>query len=387
MNSLRIILNNRTFFAPAWVFSSINILIGTWILYLPHIKNKFLLNDAEVGVALFFTACGLLISIPMVPTLNVRLGTGRSTKIGVLLLALAFNLPLLAPSYVLLCASLLLIGLLSGFTDVSMNALMSIIETKEEKHLMSAAHGFFSLGGFIGAGIGSLFLLSFSHPSGHMLFISVAVILSNLWLAKYYTKINEAVERKESAKKQTFFKRLRPVIGLSLVAFVVMFNEGAVEHWSNLYLFEVVNVPQNQAGYGFVLFSLSMTLGRFLGDGFSEQFGSIRTLGYGALVALFGYGLILTTHTYGSVLGFGGLGLGLSVMVPEIYRLAAKNKALPTSVAISTVSGVGFVGFLVGPVLLGVIAKFSALWYSYVFLLGSVLLAWGIILLYLKRKY
>ena len=47
----------------------------------------------------------------------------------------------------------------------------------------------------------------------------------------------------------------RPVIGLSLVAFVVMFNEGAVEHWSNLYLFEVVNVPQNQAGYGFVLFS------------------------------------------------------------------------------------------------------------------------------------
>ena len=217
MNSLRLILNNRAFFAPAWVFSSINILIGTWILYIPHIKNKFLLNDAEVGFASFFTACGLLISIPMVPALNERLGTGRSTKIGVLLLALAFNLPLLAPSYVLLCASLLLIGLLSGFTDVSMNALMSIIETKEEKHLMSAAHGFFSLGGFIGAGIGSLFLLSFSHPSGHMLFISVAVILSNLWLAKYYTKINEAVERQESAKKQPFFKRLRPVIGLSLI--------------------------------------------------------------------------------------------------------------------------------------------------------------------------
>ena len=261
------------------MFSSINILIGTWILYLPYIKNKFLLNDTEVGVALFLPPVAYSF-LSMVPALNVRLGTGRSTKIGVLLLALAFNLPLLAPSYVLLCASLLLIGLLSGFTDVSMNALMSIIETKEEKHLMSAAHGFFSLGGFIGAGIGVCFSF-LSHPSGHMLFISVAVILSNLWLAKYYTKINEAVERQENAKKQPFFKRLRPVISLSLVAFVVMFNEGAVEHWSNLYLFEVVNVPQNQAGYGFVLFSLSMTLGRFLGDGFSEQFGSIRTLGYG----------------------------------------------------------------------------------------------------------
>ena len=77
------------------------------------------------------------------------------------------------------------------------------------------------------------------------------------------------------------------------------------------------------------------------------------------------------------MLGFGGLALGLGHGA-EIYRLAAKT-APPTSVAISTVS-VGFVGFLVGPVLLGVIAKFSALWYSYVFLLGSVLSAWGIIL-------
>ena len=89
----------------------------------------------------------------------------------------------------------------------------------------------------------------------------------------------------------------------------------------------------------------------------------------------------------GSVLGFGGLGLGLSVMVPEIYRLAGKNKALPTSVAISTVSGVGFVGFLIGPVLLGVIAKVSALFYSYVFLLSSLLLALGIVGVYLRRKY
>lgn len=387
MNSLKLILSNPSFFAPAWVFSSINILIGTWILYLPHIKNKFSLNDAEVGFALFFTACGLLISIPFVPHLNERLGTGRSTKIGIVLLALAFNLPLLAPSYVLLCSSLLLMGLFSGFTDVSMNALVSIVESQEEVHLMSAAHGFFSLGGFVGAGLGSLVLLSFSSPSVHMLLISLAVILSNLGLAHYYVHINEAPERQEAAEKQPFFTTLRPVLGLSLVAFIMMFNEGAVEHWSNLFLFEVVSIPQNQAGYGFVLFSLSMTLGRFLGDGFSVKHGSIKTLDYGCVVALLGYGLILTAHPLGSVLGFGGLGLGLSVMVPEIYRLAGKNKALPTSVAISTVSGVGFVGFLIGPVLLGVIAKVSALFYSYVFLLSSLLLALGIVGVCLRRKY
>ena len=105
----------------------------------------------------------------MVPALNERLGTGRSTKIGVLLLAR----PLTCRFWrlrVLLCASLLLIGLLSGFTDVSMNALMSIIETKVKKNLMSAAHGFFSLGGFIGAGIGSLFSFLFLIPWTHVIY-------------------------------------------------------------------------------------------------------------------------------------------------------------------------------------------------------------------------
>ena len=130
MKSLQLILRDLRFFAPTWVFSSINILIGTWILYI--IKTKFSLDDAEVGFALFFTACGLLFSIPLVPSINMRLGTGYSTKLGVLMLALVFNFPLLAPSYEWLCAALFMIGVFSGFTDVSMNALMSIIEVSEK---------------------------------------------------------------------------------------------------------------------------------------------------------------------------------------------------------------------------------------------------------------
>ena len=385
MKSLQLILRDLRFFAPTWVFSSINILIGTWILYIPYIKTKFSLDDAEVGFALFFTACGLLFSIPLVPSINMRLGTGYSTKLGVLMLALGFNFPLLAPSYEWLCAALFMIGVFSGFTDVSMNALMSIIEVREKKHLMSAAHGFFSLGGFLGAGVGSLILLQFTAPSLHMLCMSLFVVVTNLVLSKHYQDIKETSSKKSLDEKQNFLSSLRPVLGLALVAFIVLLNEGAVEHWSNLFLNEVVGIPLNQAGFGFVLFSLTMTLGRFLGDGFSQKLGPYKTLAYGCMVALIGYGFILLTHPLISILGFGCLGLGLSVIVPEIYRLAGENKTLSTSVAISTVSGLGFVGFLVGPVLLGIIAKFSALFYSYVFLFCSVFIAFGIVFLLQKN--
>ena len=163
MKSLRLILSNLIYFAPSWVFSSINILIGTWILYIPFIKLKFALNDGEVGFALFFTALGLLITIPFIPKINKRIGVGTSTKIGIFLLAIAFNFPLLAPNYILLCASLMVVGVFSAFTDVSLNALTSNIEKREQQNFMSAAHGFFSLGGFVGAGIGSLFISQFYH--------------------------------------------------------------------------------------------------------------------------------------------------------------------------------------------------------------------------------
>jgi fucose permease len=386
MKSLQLILTNLKYFAPSWVFSSINILIGTWVLYLPHIKMKFELDDSQIGVALFFTACGLLVSIPIVPYINKKIGTARSTKIGVIFFAILFNLPLLATSYTLLCASLFITGIFSGFTDVSMNALVSIIEKRDKQNFMSAAHGFFSLGGFIGAGIGSFLISRFSNPGYHMLLMSSFVILTTLLLSNKYEKIKEPT-REEAMASNNIFKNIIPVLGLSIVAFIIMFNEGAVEHWSNLFLFDIVHVSESQAGFGFVIFSLTMTLGRFLGDGISQKIGAIKTLSYGCLIAIAAYCLILVANAYVSVLGYGVLGLGLSVIIPEIFRLAGKTKHINTSVAISVVSGIGFIGFLIGPVLLGFISNWSNLIMSYAFLLILVVIAFSIITFHLRSKY
>jgi len=314
---------------------------GTWVLYLPHIKTKFALNDGQIGVALFCMALGLLISIPFIPYINQKVGVGQSTKFGILLFALSFNLPLLVPSYVALCFSLMLTGLLSGFTDVSMNALVSTIEKKSATHFMSAAHGFFSLGGFIGAGIGSILITIFSNPVWHMLMISVFIVFSNWYFSKFYDTI---VEKKATSKikAENKFKSIRPLFGLAAVAFIVMFNEGAVEHWSNLFLFDIVKVQEHKAGFGFIAFSLCMTIGRFLGDGISKKVGAIKSIYGGCTIALIGYILILMTNFYLSVLGFGVLGLGLSVIVPVIFRLAGSTKGIAASVGISIVSGIGF---------------------------------------------
>ena len=232
---------------------------------------------------------------------------------------------------------------------------------------MSAAHGFFSLGGFIGAGIGSLYISQFSNPQMHMFGVSFFVIFTTLILAKKYKNI-KGISTERSKKNNIFFKNIKPLLAIAIIAFIIMFNEGAVEHWSNLFLFDIVKVSESKAGLGFVVFSLTMTIGRFLGDGFSSKRGSMKTIIYGCIIAFIAYMFVISANLYLSVLGFGFLGLGLSVIVPEVYRVAGKIKEVETSLAISIVSGIGFVGFLVGPVILGSISLWSSLVTSYVFL-------------------
>jgi MFS family permease len=389
MNSLKLILNRKAYFAPSWVFASINIMVGTWVLYLPHIKAKFALSDAEIGTALFFSSLGLIVSLPIVPRINKKFSEGRSTQIGIVLLALAFNLPLLAPTYAVLCASLLIIGILSGFTDISMNSVVSLTEERDGQNFMSAAHGFFSLGGFIGGGIGSLVIAQHLDPAWHMAIITVGIVISNLILSKHYVPIKDRtyLTTASKASKSKVFQRILPVIGLSMAAFIVMMNEGAVEHWSTLYLFEVVQLNRNTATLGFVMFSLTMTLGRFLGDGMSQKIGSVKTLAYGFIVAVISYGLILSTVKILSIGGFALLGFGLSVIVPELVRLAGRNKQINASQAIASVTGIGYVGFLTGPIILGYLAHWTNLSASYIFLGSSALVGLCITVLIIKRRY
>ncbi len=357
---------------------------GTWVLYLPHIKTKFSLDDGQIGIALFCMALGLLISIPFIPSINKKIGIGSSTKLGIILYALSFNLPLLAPNYYALCSSLLITGLFSGFTDVSMNALVSTIEKRDSTHFMSSAHGFFSLGGFLGAGIGSILIGLLSNPALHMMLISIFILFSNWYFSKFYSTIVE--EKIENIESENKFNNIRPLLGLSIVAFIIMCNEGAVEHWSNLFLFDVVQVNESQAGLGFIAFSLLMTLGRFFGDGISEKIGSFYIIIGGNAIAFIGYLLIVSTNFYFSILGFGILGVGLSVVIPEIFRLAGNTKGVPASIGISIVSGIGFAGFMTGPILLGLISTWSSLILSFIFLAFSIMIVCIFLLFGLKKN-
>jgi MFS family permease len=79
-----------------------------------------------------------------------------------------------------------------------------------------------------------------------------------------------------------------------------------------------------------------------------------------------------------ATLGFMLVGLGVSSMVPSVYSAAGRHSKVPTGIALATVSSVSFLGFLMGPPLIGYISQAAGLRYSFavmgIFGLGITLL-------------
>ena len=368
MKSLGLILRHRRYFAPAWAFMSLNLVYGTWAIYIPTIKGQLEIDKSALGIAIFFMAMGSFLILPIAPRINDYLGCGKATTYGILALGVLGILPFIAPTYPFLLGGLFLLGAAQGFLDISMNATVAEIERRDQVTLMTAMHGFFSLGGVL-AGLGTFAIAWFTHAYEHMGVILVLMVLVNIFFFSAYKDITSP------AKKESGFsaKHLKPLLLLGVISFVVMGSEGAIVDWSGLYLQEIVQLEDQWIGAGFLGFSIAMTTGRFFGDGISQRIGSGKILALGAAVAILGYTGVLQDQMIWSISGFTAIGLGLSVVIPELFRMAGRQKTISPSKAMAIVAGFGYSGFLTGPVILGFIAEGYGLHTSYYSLLGAII--------------
>ena len=357
-------MTNARYFGPSWVFASINILFGTWAIYIPTVKENLQIDKSQLGFALFFLALGVFTVFPFASTIINKMGVGKATRNGVIFSCIAAMLPLLAPNYFTLAASLFIFGASNGFTDISMNTLVTEIEKEDKQKFMSASHGFFSLGGVL-AGLGSFLIGPLSNPPLHMALAVVLVVVVNAFFYRKYQTVVAAPEEKESFS----FGLFKPLLFLGLISFVSMGSEGAIVDWSGLYLKEISLAPEFLWGAGFLGFQLTMTIGRFLGDGISSKVGSVKMVAMASVLVILGYSFVLTTQVYISILGFAISGLGFSVIIPEVFRIGGNVKGVDSSQGVSFIAGTGYAGFLAAPPILGFLADSFSLFTCFVVLL------------------
>jgi MFS family permease len=352
---------NKQSFSIGLIFISVGLLFGNWATFIPFVKTKFDLDDAQLGLLLLSLPFGALTMNPVAATLVRKIGMQKTSVYGIGFMLLAFSLLLNAPTVYFQSFFLFLCGCGISITNVGMNTCVGAIEQHYDIKIMSTCHGMFSLGLMFGSICSSLFggmgLLPGIYMSsvGALLFLVLLFAQKNIFLIK--EEIHETIIEKSkfSFPKGSFL--LMIVIGLC-----VNITEGTMADWSAVFMRDVVKTSTYFEGWGMAGYSLFMALGRLIGDKIIPRFGANKILFYGGILSIIGILVVVTLpFTFSAIIGFALVGAGVSCGAPILYASASRvpNMAKGSGLAIMNTFAMG--GFLFGPVLIGFISKATTL--------------------------
>lgn len=361
------------FFVQGLIFAS-------WASRIPDIKLKFNLSDAALGSLLFALPAGQMAGMALSGYLVSKFGSRLMLSIGVVAYPGTLILLGAAPTLLLLVTALVFFGLCANLINIAANTQAISVEALYRKSIMASFHGLWSLAGFTGGLIGGFMAAHQQTPFVHYCIIFGLTMLLALLSGPYLLPRDASRKNKQTS---IFVKPNRNIIILGIITFACMICEGTMFEWSGVYFQQIVHAPVNLVGLGFTAFMSTMAGGRFAADYFITRFGVKRMLQISGITILTGLltAVILPT-IIPTTIGFLLVGLGVASVVPMTYSLAGRSRSIQPGVALAMVSSIGFLGFLLGPPLIGFVAEAFGLRWSFTLIavlgLGTTLLAGSI---------
>ena len=222
------------------------------------------------------------------------------------------------------------------------------------------------MAGFTGALVGLGMLSIKMQTYTHFLIIAAIVLLLVSFNFKFLIKAKENIQIQE---KKRFRKPDKSLVLLGVIGFCSMASEGIMFDWSGVYFKDIVKVPGSLVVLGYTSFMIMMASGRFFGDGLINKFGRKRVMQISGVIISTGFfTAVFLPYIIPCTIAFMVIGLGVSTIVPTLYSVAGKHPTIPTGEALTAVSSVSFLGFLMGPPLIGHIAELFSLRFSFAFI-------------------
>lgn len=334
---------------------------SSWASRIATVQQDMGLSDAALGAVLFALPVGLMCSLPFSGWIITKIGSRKLLISALLIYSVALVTLGLAQNPFQLIICLICFGFSSNAVNISVNTQAVITEGLYQRPILASFHGLWSLAGFTGAGVGTFMIANHVAPYRHFLLMMVVIMIGVIVAARYLK--NDKVAN----AGPVFVMPDNSLIKLGVIAFCSMICEGAMFDWSVIYFKKVVLAPTALVGVGFTAFMLTMAGGRFFADKFAHRYGLKRTLQVsGTLTATGLLFAVAFPHVYTAIAGFLLVGVGVSSVVPMVFSAAGKSKTMQPGVALAAVSTIGFLGFLVGPPLIGFIAGLATLRASFI---------------------
>ncbi len=346
---------------------------ASWASRIPDIKTSLGLSEAGLGSILLSLPVGQLITMPFSGRAVTRFGSKYVLRIAIVGYVAALSCIGLAQQPWQLVLALIAFGIFGNLCNISVNTQAVHAENLYGRSIMASFHGIWSTAGFTGAMVGSLMMRLDLKPFYHFLVVA-GFIVSMMLLFNKYLLLTPTSRTAASLKK---IKRPHgSLLMLGAIAFCCLSAEGCMFDWSGVYFKDVVKAEGSMVSLGYASFMIMMATGRFTGDRLAQQFGRKKMVQWSGVLIFTGMMIaVCLPQLVTATIGFLIVGFGVSSIIPLMYSTAGKVKEVASGIAIATVSGVGFFGFLMGPPLIGYIAELAGLQYSFavIALLGIVI--------------
>lgn len=333
--------------------------MALWVVNIPAVQNRTDISNSTLGLLLLALGAGSVLGMQAAGWVSDRYGSRRTAGIAVVIIAVAINGPSVATSWWHLAALLPVFGFGTGSITVAANDQAVKLQNAYGRPIMSAFHGFFSIAGACGAGLGALF-----HATGVPLAVTlgvaslVAAVMGALSVPRLLgpEELTEQVLASEGTAGDTDEEpsALGKAVALAALAFLLMLAEGTATDWSALHAVEHLRLSESVAALAYGTFALAMTVGRLTADRIVARYGPVTLVRAGSMIATAGMLTVAISPTFAlTLLGWLLFGLGLSGIVPQLFTAAGNLSVARRGVILSRVVGAGYVGLLAGPAVIG----------------------------------
>ena len=329
---------------------------ATWAPLVPLLRERLMVGDDVLGMLLLCIGVGSLLTLPLSGALAMRLGCRRVVMTAAVLFAAILLLVSCVDTLSLAVPIVLIFGAVMGCIDVVVNIVAVLVEKGIGRRIMSGMHAFWSLGGFVGAGlygvwVGLLGLTPFQSTAIAAGLILLLTAVFGRHLIPYGGGGGALLALPRGI-----------IVFVGMTAFIAFLSEGAVMDWGGVYLTTVRGMDLALAGTGYSVFSAAMLTMRFLGDRVVQRIGTLLVAVGGALLAFGGILLVMFAPVDALLyVGFFAIGIGSANIVPVFFSLMGRQNVMPVSAAVSAVSTMGYLGILAGPAAIGFVSSLTTL--------------------------
>jgi MFS family permease len=367
--------------AAAATFALNGLVLGSLVSRIPAIRDELGLTTSQLGFLLLATSAGSVLALPSAGAIVARLGPSRTVRAGAIVasagIAVAGFGGGIVANIVMVAAGLFALGAGSGVWDVAMNVEGADVERQLGWTIMPRFHAAWSLGSVAGAGAGAL-AARLDVAIETQLLATAAIVLGGVLVAvSFFTPVAPVAERRDPANRRVALTAWREprtlLIGVMVLSAALV--EGAANDWLALALVDGYRTSHAVAAIGFGVFVTAMTVGRVTGTWLLDRYGRVVVLRTCIALAIAGVAVfVVGASTPLAFVGSALWGLGASLGFPVGMSAAADDERFAAQ-RVSVVASIGYMAFLAGPPLIGLLAEWVGILLALSVLIATMVLS------------